>query len=413
MVTCVLVAAARAPWETAVLKDLAAAGMVVLRRCVDLDDLLALSLQGQAEAAVVAAGLSGLDADAVRRLADAGVGLVAVSAREPTGEPEPGEERMTRLGVSLVRPQDVVLRLREVVTADLRPPASCALPMSADHPPVESASHRGQARGGTVVAVWGPTGAPGRSTVAAALAAERVAQRPDDGSGVVLGDVDPWGGTLAQQLGVVEDVSGLLAVARLVNEAALDHASLAGCLRTVSPGLGILTGLPRVERWREIRGGVVADMVELARAETDVVLDCGFAIETDERSGVPRNVATLEALEAADAIVVVGSAEAIGLTRLARALVALTEVVARPPAVVVVNRMRDSLGWRHHDVSAMIDGFAPGVPVHFWPEERALLDRAVVSGRSLAELGEHALRRCARELEERVFGVDPQLPKRG
>jgi len=383
----VLVAAGRASWEPAALRDLAAAGMVVLRRCVDLDDLLATALQGQAELALVSAGLTGLDADAVRRLGDAGLGIVAVEA-DPAGD-----ERTRRLGLALATPADVVARLREVLATEPEPVRV-----------EESPAHRGESRRGSVVAVWGPTGAPGRTTIASALAAELAS----GGRQVVLADVDPCAGTIAQQLGVVEDVSGLLAVARLANEGALDHETLTGCLRRVAPGLDVLTGLPRAERWREVREGVVADLVELAREEADVVLDGGFALDAyAERAGLPRPVATLEALHHADAIVVVGSAEPAGLTRLARGLVALTEVVDRSPAAVVVNRMRGSLGWREADVAAMVDGFAPGVPVCFWPEERALLDRALVSGRSLVELGEHALRGCARDLVD----VLAQVPK--
>ncbi len=384
---CVLVAAARAAWEPAVLDALTSAGMVVLRRCVDLDDLLALALQGQAEAAVVSASLGGLDADAVRRLDDAGVAILAVSDGSAGAS---HHDRMHRLGVVLVAPEEAADRLGDLLAA-----GPDTVPVPADDRP----AHRGEAAGGRSVAVWGPTGAPGRSTVAMALAAERATV-----SRVVLCDADPYGGTLAQHLGVVEDVSGLLAVARLANEAALDHAGLAASLRRVAPGLDLLTGLPRPERWREVREGVVSALVQLARAEADPVVDCGFSIEEgSEQAGVPRNVATLEALAAADAIVVVGSAEPAGLTRLARSLVALTEVVPEPPAVVVVNRMRDSLGWRGSDVTAMIEGFAPGVPVRFWPEERAVLDRAMISGRSLAELGEHPLRACARDLADLVF----------
>ncbi len=71
---------------------------------------------------------------------------------------------------------------------------------------------------GRVVAVHGPTGAPGRTTVAIGLAAEHAHR----GHRSVLVDADPHGGAVAQHLGVLDEVSGLLASARLVNSGALD-----------------------------------------------------------------------------------------------------------------------------------------------------------------------------------------------
>lgn len=401
---CVLVAAGRAAWEPATLRDLGAQGVVVLRRCVDLDDLLATALQGQADAALVSSALAGVDADALRRLEGAGVRLVAVAA-DPVAD-----ERMHRLGVSVCGPDEVVVTLRAALSAEstaAQVAGAAAVPLSPPGP-----AHRGEGHRGQVVAVWGPAGAPGRTTIAMALAAERAAA-PGTDLGVLLCDLDPYAGTVAQQLGVVEEVSGLLAVARLANEGALDHGGLVGAVRTLTPRLHVLTGLPRAERWREVREGVVERLVELAATEADVVLDCGFALEPEPgRTGLSRNVATLEALQAADRVVVVGSAEPAALTRLARALVALNDVVAGPPVVTVVNRMRDSLGWRPADVEAMVEGFAPGVPVHFWPEQRELLDRAMVAGSTLAEMGEHSLRACARALVSQVFGPASQPPKR-
>ena len=51
--------------------------------------------------------------------------------------------------------------------------------------------------------------------------------------------------------------------------------------------------------------------------------------------------------------VVVGSADPVGLSRLARGLVDLREVVGPAPVHVVVNRMRASLGWSEKEVAGM------------------------------------------------------------
>jgi hypothetical protein len=61
---------------------------------------------------------------------------------------------------------------------------------------------------------------------------------------------------------------------------------------------------------------------------------------------------------------------------------------------VVVNRMRPTLGWSEKDIAAMVSGFARTSGLHFLPDDRAAVDRALVSGRMLVETGESALTRA-------------------
>ena len=93
-----------------------------------------------------------------------------------------------------------------------------------------------------------------------------------------------------------------------------------------------------------------------------MVVDTGFCLEQDsaaEYAGrLGRNAMTLEAIEAADELVVVGAADPVGLSRLARGLVELHEHTEGRPVQVVVNRMRPSLGWSEADVAGMVAGFA-------------------------------------------------------
>ena len=93
-----------------------------------------------------------------------------------------------------------------------------------------------------------------------------------------------------------------------------------------------------------------------------------------------RNQLTLGALAVADEIVVVGSADPVGLTRLARGLVDLRERWPGTPVRVVVNRMRSTLGWSERDIVGMVEGFARLAGVHFLPDDRAAADRALVGG---------------------------------
>lgn len=375
----VLVAAARGAWEPAALRALAAAGVVVQRRCVDL---LGAARSHQATAAIVAAGLPGLDADALGRLRDDDVRLLAVG----DGDDGVPRQRLQRLGAAVVDdPADIVPALGRLLAGPI--------PDAAAGRPGETTPDRG-AR--PVVAVWGPAGAPGRTTVAVNLAVARAAT-----SRAILVDADPHAASLAQSLGVLDEVSGLLAAARLLNEGGLDRDAVRGLRRTVRPRLEVLTGLPRPDRWIEGRPGLITSILGLCALDGDIVVDCGFSLEHgSERAGPPRNTMTLEALRAADAVVVVGSPEPAGLVRLARGLVELGDLLPATPVRVVINRMRDSLGWRRGDVAAMVGGYLAGVPVAFWPDEPGAVDRALIAATPVSAKESPVLRGAADALSQ-------------
>ena len=120
------------------------------------------------------------------------------------------------------------------------------------------------------------------------------------------------------------------------------------------------------------------------------MVDTGFSLEEDavpDLGGRPgRNQMTLEALDVADDVLVVGGADPVGLSRLARALVELRERRSGRPVQVVVNRMRASLGWTEREIVAMVSGFARPSAVHFLPDDQPAVDRALVAGRTLVEV---------------------------
>ncbi len=385
--TAVLVAAAGAPWESGALQALTGAGLVVLKRCVDLADLLASAGSGQADVAVVSSELPGLDAAAVTHLLRHDVRTLAVGAE--------GVRGLARMGVVDVLPVDAVPDLADALQ---RVTAEDLVPDPEPDPdlPVPEPGGRGEA--GRVVVVWGPAGAPGRTTVAVSVAAELARRRRR----VVLADLDPWGGSVAQHLGVLDEVSGLLAAARLANAGELDRRRFAATRRMVGERLEVLTGLPRADRWPEVRDGVAAEILERAAEGADVVVDTGFALEDTEsdfgRPGAGRNRMTLEALRAADEVLVVGAADPVGLTRLARGLVELGETRPAGRLRVVVNRMRDSLGWAERDIRGMVEGFVRPAGVHFLPDDRAACDRALVAGQAVPESGDSTLRRALAEV---------------
>jgi MinD-like ATPase involved in chromosome partitioning or flagellar assembly len=189
-----------------------------------------------------------------------------------------------------------------------------------------------------------------------------------------------------------------------VNAGNLDAAGFARCRRVVSDGFEVLTGLPRPDRWVEARPGVLHAVLERARELADVVVDTGFSLEDDSDLGrnISRNQLTLDAVAAADHVVVVGSAEPTGLARLARTLVELRDT-SSVPVTVVVNRMRDSLGWSRRDIAGMVEGYIRAAGVHFLPEDRPTTDKALVSGKAVTELGDSPLRKALADLHDAVF----------
>jgi MinD-like ATPase involved in chromosome partitioning or flagellar assembly len=398
--TTVLLAAGGDAWEADAMRVLAAHGVVVLKRCVDLHDLLASAATGQADVAVVSGRLSGLDADAVMHLLRDDVRCVAVG-----GDPE----TMARIGVvgTVVAPNGAS-GAATVGVEDLRSlpelvDAAGSQELVVDPEPEEVSALAPVGTPGRVVVVHGPAGAPGRTTVAVGLAALHA----QAGDPTVLVDADPHGGAVAQHLGILDEVSGLLAAARLVNAGGLDAAAFARCRRVVGERFDVLTGLPRPDRWVEARPGVLDAVLERATEVGDVVVDSGFSLEDDTELGRPvsRNQLTLDAVALADHVVIVGTAEPTGLARLARTLVELRDL-SGVPVTVVVNRMRDSLGWSRRDVVGMVEGYVRPTGVHFLPEDRPATDRALVAGRALTEAGDSGLRRALVEVHEAVLGQD-------
>ncbi|WP_344047208.1 hypothetical protein [Nocardioides panacihumi] len=247
--------------------------------------------------------------------------------------------------------------------------------------------------------MWGPAGAPGRTTVAAAVAAELARRRYP----TVLVDADPHGGAVAPLLGVLDEVSGLLAAGRLSVGGELSERFVTA-LRAYGPQLDVLTGLPRAERWAELRPGLVGEIAECGRRSGSVVIDTGFSLEDDGaemqgRSG--RNQLTIDALDAADEVIVVGTPDPVGLSRLARGLVDLRERTSEPP-YVLVNRMRPTIGWSEREVVGMLAGVVRSADVWFLPDDRASVDKTSVAGRTLLETAPDAAlpRAIARFVDE-------------
>lgn len=375
---CISVLAAGAAWEARALAEVeSASGMVVLRRCVDLDDLLASVTTGQVDAAVTAADVVGLDAVAVAHLRQHGVAVVAVLDRVDV---EQAREGLGRAGIRTVVGADEVDDLPAVLRA-VCDPAETSTDASApgaegalDGPSAatDRAGEGGQVQARRTIAVWGPVGAPGRTTVATSLGGLLAAR----GRPCVVVDADP-NAAVAQHLGVTDQVSGLLSAARLWTAGTLP-GRVQGACRALGPRLAVLTGVPRPDRREEVPPGALVDVVAELTTFADVVIDLGSELDA-EAVGRPGAWAT-EVLESVDEVVVVGAADPVGLTRLAHALVELRDACGDLPVSVVVNRTRPTLGWSEREVAELVARVIPVRALHFLPDDRVTLDRALVMG---------------------------------
>jgi Flp pilus assembly CpaE family ATPase len=403
----VLVAVAGAPWESALVAGLdSQPGVVrVVRRCVDVADLLAAATTGQARVALLSAHLVGLDVEVVDRLLRAGLQAVGVVTPGSSAE----ADQLRRVGVADRIDIDAIDHIAALLDG-VAPPAGAAVDVArTDATPVGAEPGSSGSGRGQVFAVWGPSGAPGRSTVALTLAGELAAL----GGSTLLIDADVYGGSVAQMLAILDESSGLLAAARAANTGRLDAETLGRHARRITPTLRVLTGLPRADRWLQLRPAALTAVLDAARSlAAFTVVDLGFCLEQDEElsfdTAAPRrNGATLMVLEQADEVIAVGAADPVGLARLTRGLVELTEAVPGVALRVVVNRMRPSLGWTESEVGTTITRFTGCRRLSFLPADPEACDRALVSGRLLHESAPDArLRRAVRGLAVDLSGAD-------
>jgi MinD-like ATPase involved in chromosome partitioning or flagellar assembly len=247
--------------------------------------------------------------------------------------------------------------------------------------------------GGRVIAVWGPVGSPGRTTLAIAIAAELAGR----GRSVVLADVDTFGAAVAPSLGLLDESPGFAAACRLASADALDLTELDRIAELYSSPRGsfrVLTGIGRPSRWPELSADRVTATIAACRTWADVtVLDTGASLENDEEISSDlfaprRNAATIAALAAADLVVAVGAADPVGLSRFLRAWVELVEVVEPERLRIVMNRLRASaIGLNPHaQVSSTLERFAGIRASVLIPNDAASLDAAVLAGRAIQDV---------------------------
>ncbi|MFE6734138.1 CpaE family protein [Microbacterium sp. NPDC057650] len=313
-----------------------------------------------------------------------------------------GEERLlARHGLAPALPEDTPgWRIAEALVAE-RP----------DTPPAAA-----DGRASRVIAVWGPHGAPGRTTLAIQLAVElaRAARR------TALLDADTTAPSVAMQLGLGDEAPGLAAACRRAELGSLDSAELsrlAVALETSAGPIDVLGGLNRPSRWPELGAARMHGALTACRdwAE-EIVVDVSASFEEEEDdydlAAPSRHAATAAALREADAIIAVTSADPVGVSRFVRGHAELRHLVGATPITVVANSVRpgplgiDARG----QIRRTLDRFAGIDDVQFLPYDRRATDAALLRARPIADVLPRsalvaAVRRLAAGLTTREAGV--------
>jgi cellulose biosynthesis protein BcsQ len=278
---------------------------------------------------VITVGLPRLSAEAVSRLRASGSPIIGIAFH--SGD----RAALDSLGVSEVL--DVTLSAEELLgslTSHLH--LSAGMPGVWNVEPL-STSTIGEVKKGRLIAVWGPAGAPGRTTTAMLLAQSLSSQ----GRTVII-DADTAAPSVALKLGLVEDLSGLIVACRHAEAGSLSSRTLASSMSVISENYLALTGLAHPRRWPELRPAALVRVIDQVRADfAYCVVDVGAAFSVADAAAPSPPAAADAALSAADVIVAVCHANPLGVTRFIGGLTDLAEFGVPIVCVITAGQQRD------------------------------------------------------------------------
>jgi MinD-like ATPase involved in chromosome partitioning or flagellar assembly len=193
---------------------------------------------------------------------------------------------------------------------------------------------------GHIIAVWGPGGSPGRSTLALCLAAT-LARRNQR---VIVVDADSYAPSLALLLGLHESQSGVQSLSRHARLETVDAHVLEACAVNLELGaqsFSVITGLNSPAQYVDC--GFLAwsrALTTLRAVGHTLVVDLAAPVLqlTGETIGAPmRNALTLSTLEVADRVVVIANPTPLSILRLSRDWSRLTELAEAATLDVCLN----------------------------------------------------------------------------
>ena len=270
-----------------------------------------------------------------------------------------------------------------------------------------------------VIAIWGPAGSPGKSTIATNVAAELALA----GQKVLLVDLDTLAPSLALGLGLVDTPAGLSACLRLAEQ---DRLSIDEFNRlTISIALGrnelkFMPGLSSAHRWAEVTPERFEKLLlGLVGVIEHVVVDLSQATVFKPNLFHPSSMAASEysrdtllksVLAKAAKVVMVSGCDPVAAQRFLVAKEFIAEISQSIDPLVAVNRFRtNALGGRAKQ--ELIETYLNLAQLRidaFIPEDRDNLDKAMLNGLPLALLKRSSPARLAiAELAKQLLVSSP------
>ena len=196
------------------------------------------------------------------------------------------------------------------------------------------------ATAGQIIAVWGPAGSPGRSTLALCLAAT-LARRDQR---VIVVDADSYAPSLAPMLGLHESRSGVQSLSRHARLETVDADVLEACavnLELGAQGFSVVTGLNSAAQYVDCGSLAWSRALTTLRAVGHtLVVDLAapvLQLPGETIGGPMRNALTLSTLEEADRVLVVANPTQLSILRLSRDWPRLTELAESASLDVCLN----------------------------------------------------------------------------
>ena len=323
--TSIILATPDVEYESELVRVAETHGLHVVRRCLDAADMLAFALSDTSAIVVMSAGLPRLTRDVVVQLRQSDrvvVGIFSAAGPRPdlplVNSWIPRESDAAAMAAQIAQ---VVQGLMVDVPPD-------------DADPAEARSHAV----GELIAVWGPHGSPGRTSIAIGIA-DAIAAR---GMRVGLVDADTEAAAVGFALGITDRPPGLLGACRRVEHASLDVQALSSCCRRVHDW-SVLTGLDGAHRGAHIRAASLDVVQEACRSAFDVtIVDTSAGLTTFDTGpwGAEPNLASRSLIAHADRVVVVADASALGAARLASQWPELMSCATSSHVTIVRNRVR-------------------------------------------------------------------------
>jgi MinD-like ATPase involved in chromosome partitioning or flagellar assembly len=249
-----------------------------------------------------------------------------------------------------------------------------------------------------VISCWGPSGSPGKSTIASNLACELALL----GQRVLLLDLDTLAPSLAIALGLVDTPAGLSACLRLAEQDRLtiqEYQRLTVAIQLGRSELRFMPGLNSPARWPEVTAERVSKLLASVQSEIDlVVLDLPQATHFRTNLNHPsamissaettRDSLLIDMLLSSSKLVMISGADPVSAHRFLAAQEYLNELSQNLNPYTIVNRFRTSaLGSKARQEleetylnlgKVRIDAFIPDEPEN--------LDSALLNGLPLTLL---------------------------